>query len=35
MELHPGANDIGALSSGVYFVLEPHAQTVRKFVVQR
>jgi len=34
-ELHPGANDIGALSPGVYFVLEPQAQTVRKVVVQR
>ena len=35
MELHVGANDIGALSPGVYFIKEAEAQAVRKVLVSR
>ena len=35
MPLRPGANDISALSPGVYFVREEQTQSVRKVVVTR
>jgi hypothetical protein len=35
MGLHSGANDVGALAPGVYFIRETQAQAVRKVVIAR
>jgi DNA-binding beta-propeller fold protein YncE len=35
LDLHPGANDVGRLSPGVYFVREAHARVLRRVVVTR
>jgi hypothetical protein len=34
-DLHPGANDVSGLATGVYFVREAQAQTAQKVVVTR
>jgi hypothetical protein len=35
LNLRPGANDVSPLGSGVYFVREAQAHTIRKIVIQR
>jgi len=35
LDLHPGANDVGGLNPGVYFVREAQSQAIRKVVVAR